>query len=34
MIPVPFDQIDRATLQRLIDQQRGEDHTISEQGSE
>jgi hypothetical protein len=28
MIPVPFDQIDRDALQRLIDQQRGEDHTI------
>lgn len=28
MIPIPFDQIDRAALQRLIDQHRSEDHTI------
>lgn len=28
MIPLSFDEIDRAALQRLIDQQRNEDHTI------
>lgn len=28
MIPLAFDQIDQAALQRLIDQQRGEDHTV------
>ena len=28
MIPLWLDRVDQATLQRLIDQQRGEDHTI------
>lgn len=28
MIPVSFDNIDQAVLQRLVDQQRSEDHSI------